>query len=113
MNEIAVLFDYLSELGVDGFMLSPAFGYESVEEDDEKKADDLFLTRDEIHARFQEAETLLGGHRLTASPIFMDFLTGRPRSRLRRLGQPNAEHPRVERALLSADRQTLRDLPAN
>ena len=27
LHEIAVLFDYLYELGVDGFMLSPAFGY--------------------------------------------------------------------------------------
>ena len=30
MHEVAVLFDYLYELGVDGFMISPAFGYESV-----------------------------------------------------------------------------------
>ena len=30
MHEIAVLFDYLHELGVDGFMISPAFGYAAV-----------------------------------------------------------------------------------
>ncbi len=77
MNEIAVLFGYLSELGVDGFMLSPAFGYAAVEDDDGKPAEDLFLIREEVHARFREAEALLGDHRLTASPIFMDFLTGR------------------------------------
>ena len=76
MHEIAVLFDYLRELDVDGFMLSPAFGYASVEEE-EGGTDDLFLTREEVHERFKEAESLLGHHRLTASPIFMDFLTGR------------------------------------
>ena len=31
MHEIAVLFDYLYELGVDGFMISPAFGYAAVQ----------------------------------------------------------------------------------
>lgn len=77
MNEIAVLFDYLTELDVDGFMLSPAFGYAAVEKDDRNPAEELFLTREEIHARFQEAEAILGGRRLTTSPIFMDFLTGR------------------------------------
>lgn len=77
MNEIAVLFDYLTELDVDGFMLSPAFGYATVEKDDRNPAEELFLTREEIHARFQEAEAILGGRRLTTSPIFMDFLTGR------------------------------------
>ena len=30
MHEIAVLFEYLTELGVDGFMISPAYGYEAV-----------------------------------------------------------------------------------
>ena len=30
MHEIAVLFGYLRELGVDGLMISPAFGYEAV-----------------------------------------------------------------------------------
>ena len=34
MHEIAVLFDYLYELGVDGFMISPAFGYAAVCESD-------------------------------------------------------------------------------
>ena len=34
MHEIAVLFDYLDELGVDGLMISPAFGYEAVRQSD-------------------------------------------------------------------------------
>ena len=29
--EIAVLFEYLTELGVDGFMIAPAYGYQAVE----------------------------------------------------------------------------------
>ena len=76
MHEIAVLFDYLTELGVDGFMLSPGYGYEAVRRDSATEADD-FLTRDEVHAKFREAESLLSRFRLVTSPIYFDFLTGR------------------------------------
>ena len=38
MHEIAVLFDYLTELGVDGFMISPAYGYEAVGQADPARA---------------------------------------------------------------------------
>ena len=38
MDEIAVLFGYLHELGVDGFMISPAFGYAAVREFDRTSA---------------------------------------------------------------------------
>ena len=34
MHEIVVLFEFLDELGVDGFMISPAFGYEAVRDAD-------------------------------------------------------------------------------
>ncbi len=37
MHEIAVLFDYLYELGVGGFMISPAFGYAAVSQTDPRR----------------------------------------------------------------------------
>ncbi|MBN1393712.1 MAG: adenosyl-hopene transferase HpnH [Pirellulales bacterium] len=77
MHEIAVLFDYLQELKVDGLMISPAFGYESVCQGDPGGAERLFMTRAEIQEKFRAAEPLLRRHRLTASPIYMDFLCGR------------------------------------
>ena len=77
MHEIAVLFNYLYELGVDGFMISPAFGYKAVCEGDPQGASQIFMTREEVHAKFQLAETLLHRFRLTASPIYMEFLCGR------------------------------------
>ena len=76
MNEVAVLFDYLYELGVDGFMISPAFGYESVTTSAPTGADRIFMTRDEVHAKFLAARDTLGRFRLTASPIYMEFLCG-------------------------------------
>lgn len=70
MHEIAVLFEYLTELGVDSLMISPAYGYDTVH-------DDIFMTREEVHAKFRRARRMLQRFKLTASPIYMDFLCGR------------------------------------
>lgn len=76
MHEVAVLFDYLYELGVDGFMISPAFGYESVCESNPQGSRRIFMTREEVHEKFRAAHTLLRRFRLTASPIYLEFLRG-------------------------------------
>lgn len=77
VHEIAVLLEYLTELGVDGFMISPAYAYEAVRQASPDGADAMFMTRHEIHAKFREAESLLHGRRLVTSPIYLDFLCGR------------------------------------
>ena len=76
MDEILVLLGYLTELGVDGLMLSPAYGYDAVREADLQAGDALFLTRDEVHAKFRRVRQQLRGFRVTATPIYMDFLCG-------------------------------------
>ena len=76
MDEIAVLFDYLRELDVDGFMISPAFGYAAVCKTDPAAAANIFMTRDEVHAKFRAARATLQRFRLTASPIYMEFFRG-------------------------------------
>jgi len=76
MHEIAVLFEYLTQLGVDGFMLSPAYGYEAVQATDPGSAEQLFMTREEIQAKFRGAKESLRGFRLVTSPIYLEFLCG-------------------------------------
>jgi hopanoid biosynthesis associated radical SAM protein HpnH len=76
MDEIAVLFEYLRELGVDGFMISPAFGYAAVCNAEPSNASAIFMTRDEVHGKFRAARASLEQFRLTASPIYMEFLRG-------------------------------------
>jgi len=76
VHEIAVLFEYLTQLGVDGMMISPAYGYQAVQEFDPFGADHLFMTRDEVHAKFRQVRELLRRFRLVASPIYLDFLCG-------------------------------------
>jgi hopanoid biosynthesis associated radical SAM protein HpnH len=76
MDEIAVLFTYLRELGVDGFLISPAFGYTAVCNAEPSSASTIFMTRDEVHEKFRAARATLEQFRLTASPIYMEFLRG-------------------------------------
>jgi MoaA/NifB/PqqE/SkfB family radical SAM enzyme len=104
VREIAVLLAYLTEIGVDGFMVSPAYGYDAVRSDPGRGkgvrnllceapsgpsgqkvpdpfssggSDDLFMTREEVHAKFRQAEPLWARMRLVASPIYRQFLCGR------------------------------------
>jgi hopanoid biosynthesis associated radical SAM protein HpnH len=77
MHEIAVLFAYLTELGIDGMMISPAYGYDAVCQADPNAATDIFMTRQEVHEKFNSAKKLLSRFKLTASPIYLDFLRGR------------------------------------
>jgi hopanoid biosynthesis associated radical SAM protein HpnH len=77
IREIDSLFAYLSKLGVDGFMLSPAYGYTAVQETNPEGAAEIFLTRDDIRAKFKEAEKLLGKYKLATSPVYLEFLSGK------------------------------------
>lgn len=77
LDEIDQLFAYLTKLNVDGFMLSPAYGYTAVQQTNPKGAAEIFLTRDDIRTKFQEAEKLLSKYRMMSSPIYLEFLSGK------------------------------------
>ena len=70
LNEISDLYQYLDTLGVDGFMLAPAYGYSAVQ------TTDIFMSRADIREKFREAVGLLSKHNLMVSPIYLDFLRG-------------------------------------
>ena len=77
LAEIDALFAYLTKLGVDGFMLSPAYGYSAVHETNPTGAAEIFLTRDDIRAKFKEAERLLFKYKMSSSPVYLEFLSGK------------------------------------
>ena len=77
LGEIDALFAFLTRLGVDGFMLSPAYGYTAVHETNPTGAAQIFMTRDDIRAKFKEAEKLLRKYRLASSPVYLEFLSGK------------------------------------
>ena len=76
MHEIVVLLEYLTELDVDGFIISPAYGYQAVEPCGAAPADSIFMTRDEVHEKFRSVRGQLERMKLNASPIYLDFLCG-------------------------------------
>jgi hopanoid biosynthesis associated radical SAM protein HpnH len=75
--EIDALYAYLTKLGVDGFLLSPAYGYAAVHATNPTGAAEIFLTRDDIRAKFREAQGLLKKYRMRNSPIYLEFLAGK------------------------------------
>jgi hopanoid biosynthesis associated radical SAM protein HpnH len=70
LSEIARLYDLLETLGVDGYMVTPAYSYAAVQ----KK--EIFMSRDEIQAKFRAAADLLGRYNMMTSPIYLEFLRG-------------------------------------
>ena len=69
--EVADLFGRLRDFGVEGFIISPAYSYADA------KSQEVFMDRSMIRTKFVELEKLLAGFNLYASPLYMDFLTGR------------------------------------
>jgi hopanoid biosynthesis associated radical SAM protein HpnH len=88
LAEIDALFAFLTRLGVDGFILSPAYGYEAVQETNPTGAKEIFMTRDEIRAKFRAAEKLLWKYKMMTSPVYMEFLSGKRELRCTAWGNP-------------------------
>jgi hopanoid biosynthesis associated radical SAM protein HpnH len=70
MAEIEALFEYLQGLGVDGYMLSPGYSYQAV------SSKEIFMTRQDIHEKFRQADRLFKRFKLSTSPIYLEFLKG-------------------------------------
>src|SRR5207237_8466559 len=75
--EIDAHFADVTRLVVHGFIPSPGDCYTAVHETNPQEADEIFLTRDDIRAKFKEAEKLLKKYRLASSPIYLEFLSGK------------------------------------
>lgn len=69
IEELESLCEMLSTLGVDGQLISPGYHYESVDRD-------IFLIKDEIHAKFKRVIELSKKYRITSTPMFMEFAAG-------------------------------------
>ena len=77
LRDIDELYGFLAGLGVDGFMVSPAYGYSAVHDTNPEGAQEIFMTRQDIHTKFAEAQKLFKKHRMMSSPIYLDFLAGK------------------------------------
>ena len=61
----------LTTLGVDGFMISPAYSYAAVD------SKEIFMTRDDIRAKFRAAEAMFRKYKFNSSPVYLEFLQGK------------------------------------
>jgi hopanoid biosynthesis associated radical SAM protein HpnH len=79
-SELEKLFRFLTGLGVDGLLVSPAFPYASVK-------GDLFLTREEAEKKFRQID-FFNKFPFMSSPLYLDFLKGKRRLRCTPWGNP-------------------------
>jgi len=70
LTEIARLYDLLEKLGVDGYMVTPAYSYAAVQRKE------IFMSRHEIQLKFRAATDLLSRYNMLTSPIYLEFLRG-------------------------------------
>jgi hopanoid biosynthesis associated radical SAM protein HpnH len=71
MAELDSLFGYLTTLGVDGFVISPAYSYAAV------NSKEIFMTREDIKTKFRAAEGMFRKYRFHSSPVYQEFLQGK------------------------------------
>ena len=69
VDEVEEVCQYVTELGVDGILVSPGYEYESVERD-------MFLGREEMQTKFQRILEISKKYRLTSTPMFLEFAAG-------------------------------------
>jgi len=80
-EELIELFSLLKDIGVDGILVSPAFSYQSV-------SDDIFLTKEEVTARFEKMRSRFRGLPLAGTPLYLDFLEGKGKMSCMPWGSP-------------------------
>ena len=71
MAELDEMFALLTSLGVDGFMISPGYGYSAVD------VKEIFLTRDDIREKFRAADAMFRKYKFNTSPLYLEFLQGK------------------------------------
>jgi MoaA/NifB/PqqE/SkfB family radical SAM enzyme len=81
MQEIERMFDYLSDLGVDGHTISPGYEYDAAKKDMIKRLnlrpEDFFLTRKMTIEKFNKIEKWMNRYTFLGTPIYFEFLAGK------------------------------------
>ena len=81
MQEVEHMFDFLSNLGVDGVTISPGYDYDAAKVDMVKrgkaKPEEFFLTRKMTHEKFAKVVEWGQKYPLLGTPSYLEFLTGK------------------------------------
>jgi MoaA/NifB/PqqE/SkfB family radical SAM enzyme len=80
MQEVEQMFDYLSDLGVDGHTISPGYEYDAAKKDMIKRLnlqpENFFLTRKMTIEKFSKIEKWMNDYTLFGTPVYFEFLAG-------------------------------------
>ena len=81
MDEVEKMFEFLSDLGVDGHTISPGYEYDAAKKDMIQRLnlrpEDFFLTRKMTIEKFRKIEQWMNKFTLFGTPIYFEFLAGR------------------------------------
>jgi MoaA/NifB/PqqE/SkfB family radical SAM enzyme len=81
MQEIEQMFDYLSDLGVDGHTITPGYDYDAAKKDMIKRLnlrpENFFLTRQMTVEKFQKIDQWMNRYTFFGTPIYFEFLAGK------------------------------------
>jgi len=81
MQEIEQMFDYLSDLGVDGHTITPGYEYDAAKRDMIKRLnlrpEDFFLTRAMTVEKFRKIEDWINRYTFFGTPVYFEFLAGK------------------------------------
>ena len=81
MQEVEQMFDYLSDLGVDGHTITPGYDYDAAKKDMIKRLnlrpENFFLTRAMTVEKFQKIEEWMNRYTFFGTPIYFEFLAGK------------------------------------
>ena len=81
MREIEQMFDYLSDLGVDGHTITPGYDYDAAKKDMIKRLnlrpENFFLTRAMTIEKFRKVEDWMKRYTFLGTPVYFEFLAGK------------------------------------
>jgi len=81
MDELEQMFDYLSDLGVDGHTITPGYEYDAAKRDMIKrlnlKPENFFLTRRATVEKFARMDEWMNRYTFFGTPIYFEFLAGK------------------------------------
>ena len=109
VDEVEQMFDFLSDLGVDGHTISPGYDYDAAKKDMitrlNLQPENFFLTRKMTVEKFSRDRRVDGGlHPLRDAGLFR-ISRRQTRSDLLSVGDSDAQHAGLESAVLFHDRQ--------
>jgi len=81
MDEVEQMFDFLSDLGVDGHTITPGYEYDAAKKDMIERLnlrpENFFLTRSLTREKFSRMEAWMERYAFFGTPVYFEFLAGK------------------------------------